>query len=104
MADDLISVVDAASKGIERIRMPQWICPFDHIKLYIIDGSPGAWFEFWSPTNEKINDLDPIMVFITDMGDLYEKQFMVYTGALGGSAAYNAEVGFYNTVGVPEGR
>src|SRR5689334_11867136 len=56
----LISVRQAAVAGIERLRMPRWASPLDHLKIDIIDGAPGPWVHLYCPQNKSINGRDPV--------------------------------------------
>lgn len=56
----LISIRQAAARGISRLRMPQWASNFDHLKIDIINGEPGPWAHLYSPSNISINGRDPV--------------------------------------------
>ncbi len=61
----MISINEAVSQGIERIRRPHWAIPEDHLKLDIIDGKLGPWLHVYSPMNEEINGKNPVdMLFM----------------------------------------
>lgn len=60
----LISIAQAAEQGIDRIFLPIWSNPMDHIKIDIIDGIPGPWMHFYSPFNKEINGCDPVNALV----------------------------------------
>lgn len=59
---DLISIHDAVVKGITRLRLDHWVCPEDHIEIWIDRiGNIGPWVKLWSPLNEVIGLPNPQM-------------------------------------------
>ena len=56
----MISINQAASKGIDRLRKPNWSDTDDHLKIDIIDGKVGPWLHFYSTLNEHINGRNPV--------------------------------------------
>lgn len=92
--DELISIKEAAARGIERVRKPIWANPLDHLKIDIIEGKPGPWMHLWCPFNKKCNGRDPVdMLWIAMNYD--EKSWLPYTGALPDSAEYVKAVQMY---------
>jgi hypothetical protein len=61
----LISIMQAAELGVERLRQPNWANPLDHIKIDIFDGKPGPWVHLYSPFNTECNGRDPVDIIIT---------------------------------------
>jgi hypothetical protein len=98
MKDGLISIAEAASAGIERIRSPIWTHPFDHFKIDIAQGLPGPWLHLHAPSNREWIGRDPVDIFwsvgINDMLkiDMQASQFAVYRGPMPDSAEYKAAV------------
>ena len=50
----LISINEAAAKGIERLRKREWKLPEDNLKIDIVDGKAGPWLHLYSPINESV--------------------------------------------------
>lgn len=89
MDEELISIREAATRGIMRLRKPVWRTPEDHIKIDIIDGRHGPWIHLYCPFNMQCNGRDPVDLLCTDFPpDL--KVFVPYTGPLPESAEYKA--------------
>lgn len=84
----LISIAEAAKQGVERIRMPRWSTPEDHLKIDIINGDPGPWVRLYGPFNNVCNGTDPVTLFGFDMVDYDEKIFLPYEGPLPDSQKY----------------
>ncbi|MGI4793759.1 MAG: hypothetical protein ACRYG8_06660 [Janthinobacterium lividum] len=90
---ELLSIFDAAERGIERLRQTNWTNPLDHIKLDIIDGKPGPWVHLWCPFNKECNGCDPLDLLITMWGvNTRDRCLVAYTGPLPNSVEYLAEV------------
>jgi hypothetical protein len=80
---DLISIADAAARGIERVRMTKWANDFDHFKIDIIDGEPGPWLHLYSPVNEVIGQSNPVDILWVAgplKVDIHERCFVPFTG------------------------
>lgn len=92
--DDLISIREAASKGLERLRRPKWANPLDHLKIDIIRGEPGPWTHLFAPCNLACNKRDPVDMICTQV-DYDAKEWQPYTGALPDSDEYKAAVAGY---------
>lgn len=73
---ELISLNEAAAKGITKVRKPTWALPSDHIQLTIVGGKPGPWLKLFSVINEEINGRNPVP-FMMD-GDPDAKIFLEY--------------------------
>ncbi len=87
---ELISVTQAAKQGVARLRKPIWANKMDHLKIDIIDGTPGPWLHMYCPFNKECNGRDP--VDILGIGSDYDaKEFEPYTGPLPDSDEYKAE-------------
>ena len=89
---ELISIVEAAKRGIERLRNPRWLDPLDHLKIDIINGEPGPWAHIWAPFNKECNGRDPVDMLIVQLGDINEPALVPYTGPLPDSDEYRAAV------------
>lgn len=75
---DFISINEAASSGVDRIRLDRWANKYDHIQFDIIDGRPGPWFKLWSPLNEAMGQKNPQLILVLQMGDLNDKCWRPY--------------------------
>ena len=94
---NLISINEAAAQGIERLRLPKWANPFDHLLIAITDGRAKFWPHLYSPINLAVNGHDGVTYPAIDMGytrlerEIYdEKLWEVYTGPLSTSEEYQA--------------
>jgi hypothetical protein len=90
---DLISIAEAAAKGIDRVRLPIWANPLDHLKIDIIDGKPGPWLHLFAPFNKECNGRDPVdflWVFGPMKTDPNSIEFLPYEGPLPDSDEYRA--------------
>jgi hypothetical protein len=85
----MISIQDAAARGIERVRKPIWADPLDHIKIDIVEGKPGPWLHLWCPFNKECNGRDPVDAFAYQW-DLSVAEFEPYDGPLPQSDEYAA--------------
>jgi hypothetical protein len=83
----MISIIEAAAQGVERLRKPIWSDPYDHFKIDIIDGKPGPWLHLWCPFNIACNGRDPVDCF-AHQWDLSQAEFEPYEGPLPTSEAY----------------
>ena len=92
---ELISLYEAAERGIERVRQPNWANPFDHLKIDIVDGKPGPWLHLFAPFNIECNGRDPVdflWMFGPMNADPDAKCFEPYTGPMPDSDEYAANV------------
>lgn len=97
----LFSLKEAAARGVERVRQPNWANPLDHIKIDILPGGQlGPWAHIYSPFNKECNGRDPVdMLTIKGMGvDPDSKSGYAYTGPLPDSDEYRAAVAAYEGV------
>lgn len=51
---NLMSINQAAERGINKLRRPNWSIPEDHIVIDIINGQAGPWIKLYSPLHEAI--------------------------------------------------
>lgn len=89
----LISIVEAAELGVERLRLSKWADPMDHIKIDIIDGKPGPWIHLWCPFNKECNGRDPVdqlSIMPPWKQSLEYPEWEVYRGPLPDSEKYKA--------------
>lgn len=89
-----ISINEAATKGIERIRMPHWATPEDHLQIDIIDlgdgdKEPRLWAALFSPMNLEVNKKDPCIIPLITV-DCDKQEWEEYTGTLPDSEEYKA--------------
>ena len=92
---DLISINEAASQGIDRVRKPIWANPLDHLKIDIFDGRSGPWLHLFRPFNKECNGRDPVDVLVLQF-DCNDSCYVVYTGPLPDSAEYMEAVALYD--------
>lgn len=89
----MLSIVEAAAQGIERLRKPVWANPLCHLKVDIIKGKPSPWTHLYDPFNTECNGHDPIDILaITGYIDYTSKEFEEYRGPDADSVEYRAEV------------
>jgi hypothetical protein len=88
---ELLTIKEAAAKGIERLRQPQWANPLDHIKIDLVAGGIGPWVHLWCPYNTECNKRDPVDMLIFQV-DIDKSEWLPYTGPLEDSDEYKAEV------------
>lgn len=83
---ELLSISQAAQRGIERVRLPRWANPLDHIKIDLVPGGVGPWLHLYAPFNKECNGRDPVS-FLWMIGpmktDIEEVAFEPYTGGSG---------------------
>ncbi len=107
----LLSIAEAAAKGIDRLRQPQWADPLDHLKIDIIGGLHGPWAHLFCPFNKECNGRDPVDILMVAQRDWAIDPsiaaFMPYTGPLPDSDEYKAAAarfeGALRTAGRAEG-
>ena len=98
MSESLISLVEAAAKGIERVRDPCWADPLDHLNIDIIRGDRlGPWLHLYCPMNKSLNGKDPynFIPAIDTSVDIHRQAFVPYEGPLPESDEYKAAVADY---------
>jgi hypothetical protein len=89
---ELFSIMDAVSRGIERVRLPIWADPFDHIKIDLMgDGGHGPFLHLYGPSNKAINGQDPVSMLFSTIG-VGTKEWVEYTGPLPTSEEYKTKV------------
>lgn len=93
--NQLISINEAARQGIERLRLPIWVLPEDHLKIDILeskDGSknPGPWGRLYSPCNLECNGKDPFPLLLLNV-DCDKAEWEPYTGVLPDSEEYKVK-------------
>jgi hypothetical protein len=91
MSKRLISILEAAELGVQRLRKPVWANPLDHLQIDIVDGRPGPWLHIWCPFNKECNGRDPVdMIAYTQ--NLGMREFEPYAGPLPDSEEYRKAV------------
>lgn len=93
----LLSVSEAAARGIRYLRKPIWASRFDHLKIDIIDGQPGPLLHIYSPFNKECNGRDPVDILGFDE-QYNDRCFVPHTGPLADSDEYQAEVARFDGV------
>lgn len=88
-APEKISLRQAAKLGITRLRLPQWVNPFDHAEITILEGDLGIWIRLWAPFNEECNGQDPVPLLTARM-HLDNPDWLPYEGKLPDSPEYLA--------------
>ena len=103
---NLISINQAVASGIERLRLPIWSTPEDHIKIDIAGGRLGPRIHPWALFNTTCNGRDPVDILRIGGPGRFDEDGMdweVYTGPLPDSEGYTQAVaryaGFTGTVG-----
>jgi hypothetical protein len=94
VTEELISLREAARRGVKRVRKPVWAHPFDHVDIDIINGKPGPWLHLWCPFNEECNRRDPVHLFLDSqfVGNIDAPAVLPYEGPPPDSAEYRSEV------------
>lgn len=92
---ELISIHEAASRGIERLRQPQWANPLDHLKIDIVKGRAGPWVHLWAPFNKECNGRDPFDMLAVQI-DYNSAEWLEYTGPIETSDEYKAGCAVYD--------
>lgn len=86
---ELISIYEAAQRGIDRLRSPHCVGPMDHLIIDIIDGEPGPLVRLYSPHNKITNGRDPVHVLaILQEVDFTARNLTAYDGPLPDSDEY----------------
>lgn len=93
----LFSINEAAQQGIERLRLPIWANPLDHIKIDIFDKHLGPWIHLYAPFNLECNGKDPMPILSFSM-DCNKQEWEEYTGALPDSEEYRKDQDSYKGV------
>lgn len=95
MKKSLISIAEAAKRGIERVRDPSWSNPLDHIKIDIVEGEIGPWLHLYAPFNRVCSKRDPV-TFMWAIGplktDITVPNVVPYEGELPESDTYQNAV------------
>lgn len=92
----LISLNEAASRGIDRIRIPTWANKMDHLKIDIIDNKPGPWLHLFCPFNKACNGRDPVdTLWILGKINPDEYCYEIYQGPLPDSNEYREAAAAY---------
>lgn len=73
-----MTLTEAASKGIIRVRLDVWANKTDYIKIHLIDGMMGPWLELFSPTNKAIGQKNPQKLFAFDRVTMEANGFKEY--------------------------
>lgn len=93
----MLSINQAAKRGITRLREPRWADPMDHIKIDLIGDCPGPWIHLYCPINKEINGRDPVDVL--DVGlDYTAEEFEEYSGPLPDSDEYKTRQAAIDTM------
>lgn len=88
----MLSLREAAARGIERVYQPNWVGEMDHFKIDILPGGElGPWIRFYSPKNKAINGRDPVeMLWALGAINVEANGGYAYTGPLPDSEEYKA--------------
>jgi hypothetical protein len=79
---DRISIVQAAARGIARVRQATW-APENYLTIDIVDGRPGPWTHLSSP-----DTLDPVDILCVEL-DYTVAAWLPYAGP---DVATNADI------------
>lgn len=93
----MLSIRDAVSKGITRLRKPMWANPCDHLKVDIYEGHLGPWIHLYAPFNLECNGRDPVSLLVIHV-DIDEPEYVEYHGPLPDSEIYKNEQAKYTGV------
>lgn len=85
----LISINEAAARGIKRLRRPAWVISMDHIEIDIVNGKPKPWIALYTPFNQGCNGYDPIPILYASYYDA--REWEQYNGPLPNSDEYQTE-------------
>jgi hypothetical protein len=96
MTEQLLTLQEAAERGVTAIRKPMWAGRFDHMTFDTVrqaDGTVhiGPWLRLYSPMNEAINGRDPVSILLTETGDTRDAVWLPYKGPSATSEEYLAE-------------
>lgn len=83
----MISLKEAAEKGIKRVRKPVWADQLDHLEISIVDGVLGVWGRLYAPFNKECNGRDPVE-FLLVQTDCDAAEYEPYDGPLPDSDEY----------------
>lgn len=86
----MISIYEAAGKGITRLRMEKWASPFDHLLITIDNKGLCPWIRLYAPFNQECNGRDPVEILFTEM-DCEAKILVPYEGPPPDSGEYRNE-------------
>lgn len=87
----LLSIKQAHSQGISRLRKPIWTNPMDHILCEF------PWIKLYCPANRWINGRDPVDVLFLELG-LDVPEYEPYSGPLPDSDEYQAEAARFDAM------
>jgi hypothetical protein len=90
-----ISINAAAAQGITYLRKSIWAIRLDHLKIDILNGTPGPWVHLYSPFNKVCNGMDPVGIFCFTL-DYDDPEWEVYEGPLADSDEYKAAQAAYD--------
>ncbi len=95
--NNMISILQAAERGIDRVRQPIWANKYDHVKIDIIDGKLGPWLHLYCPFNKECNGRDPVdfLWMVDPKTDINSVCFVPYEGPLPDSDEYKANAALY---------
>lgn len=86
---ELISIRQAAERGITRLRRAIWSNSLDHIEIEIVETPTGkevgVWTKLYSPYNKALLGKDPFVYMVIPQDD---PQFYPYEGPLSDSKEY----------------
>lgn len=91
----LLTIRQAAEKGIERVHAKKWANPLDHLKINVACGALLPWSQFYSPMNMAMLGCDPKELLITQVGP-NRAEWEPYLGPLPDSDEYKAAVAAFN--------
>lgn len=84
-----LSINEAVTAGITKLRLAKWLNPADHIEIAILKERPdggenqlGPWWSLWSPMNEEVNGRNPVKNLVVGpmgLGDLDDEVWTIYT-------------------------
>lgn len=91
MSEKLMSIQEAATAGIQFLRLPKWVNPLEYLKIDIVNGKHRPWFHLYAPMNIHVNKCDPVNILYLAV-DSQDQVWIEHTGPLHTSSEYVAEV------------
>lgn len=87
----MISVYEAAARGITRLRSPAWRDPDDHIEIDVVGGKIGPWFRLYSALNEICGYDNPRRILWISVGTAFDTACFLPYGDVQGTDDENGQ-------------
>jgi hypothetical protein len=66
----LVSIKEAETRGLTKLRLDKWSNPDDYLEFTKIGDGFGPWVKLWSPANAIVGNKNPHSMLITMLGDV----------------------------------